>query len=127
MLNSIDDDPEDCFIMREHLSEGGWNSTILEVHDGIEALTLLQLLSNKNQLPAIIVLDLNMPKMGGLEALDKIKKNFPNVIAVMYSTFYSETDAEKATKLGAHAFFKKPSTYAEGLQFAKDIVDIIGN
>jgi two-component system, chemotaxis family, chemotaxis protein CheY len=81
--------------------------TIHEAGDGEEALKLL--LSNKVDL---ILTDINMPKMDGLELLAALKRSaeWANVPVVMITTEGGETKVAEAVKLGASGYVRKPFT-----------------
>ena len=123
----IDDDPEDCFIIQEQLLDEGWSNPILMAHDGIQGLKLLKNLATAGELPRLVVLDLNMPKMGGLETLANIKKDYPEIIVIMYSTACHEHDTQAAIKLGAHSCINKPSTYTDGSELARKMISLVSD
>lgn len=81
--------------------------TIHEAGDGEEALKLLR--SNKVDL---ILTDINMPKMDGLELLAALKRSaeWANVPVVMITTEGGETKVAEAVKLGAAGYVRKPFT-----------------
>jgi two-component system chemotaxis response regulator CheY len=81
--------------------------TVLEAGDGNEALTLLR--SNR---VALIMCDINMPVMSGLELLKKIKeeKLAPGVPIVMVTTESSEPQVRQAILAGARGYIRKPFT-----------------
>jgi CheY-like chemotaxis protein len=120
----IDDDPEDCFIMQEHLLDSGWNHPILMANDGTQGIKLLKSLADTKDLPIVILMDINMPKMDGFECLSNIKKDFPEISVIIYSTACSDEHVQTALKLGAHNCITKPSSYSDGLDLAKKIIDI---
>jgi len=71
--------------------------------DGVEALKKIQ-----EQSPDVIVLDLKMPGMHGLEVLEKVKKAYPAIQVVILTGHGSEEDEKKARKLGAFDYLNKP-------------------
>lgn len=71
----IDDDPDDQQLFRNAIDSLGIASEIIEAADGAEGLKYLQLMKEKNTLPCIIVLDINMPKINGRETCIAIKKD----------------------------------------------------
>lgn len=72
----------------------------------------------------LILLDLNMPRKGGLEALEELKqdKKFENVPVVIFSTSRNEDDATKSLSLGANDFITKPASYDDLVIAVKNIV-----
>lgn len=58
----------------------------------------------------LVVMDVNMPEMDGLEALTEIKKHDPTIIVLMLTAYSNVTDAVKAVKEGAFNYLEKPIT-----------------
>lgn len=81
--------------MREHDSEVALN--------GEQALKKIE-----DDIPDVVVLDLKMPGMDGMEVLRKIRKAYPKVQVIMLTGHGSEKDEEEARKLGAFEYLEKP-------------------
>src|SRR4029077_16624983 len=79
----------------------------------------------KNLQPDFIFLDLNMPGMNGIQALEELKKEetISDIPVVVYSTSILPAEKEKALQLGASFFFIKPSSIAELVKSLKEILD----
>ncbi len=106
-----DDDEDDRMLFEEALAEVNPNIRCISATNGKEALAVLQ-----NQLPLLpdyIFLDLNMPKMNGLECLAELKKmdTLKNIPVVIYSTSSDSNSVEESKKLGALDFFVKPPNF----------------
>lgn len=71
--------------------------------DGIETLTKLQ--------PDVIILDLYMPKLNGLDVLTFIKKNYPSIITIVLTNYPTEYFKLKCKKLGANYFYDKSNEF----------------
>lgn len=67
----------------------------------------------------LILMDIKMPRINGIEALGKIKKSHPGIIVIMLSAYASEDNKDKAMTLGAQGFISKPFDVNE----LRDIVD----
>lgn len=105
----VDDDQDDRFLLKEAILGIDKNLTIIEVENGIN---LLQLIA-KNTLPNLILLDMNMPGLDGLEILKMIRSN-PDLSAtpaVMISTASNTELIQEAYHNGISHFFPKPSTF----------------
>lgn len=78
---------------------------IVEAENGVEALEVL-----KNNAVDAIILDINMPRMNGLEFLQKIKSedNYAQIPVVMVTTEGQDEDKERAFALGAEKYIVKP-------------------
>jgi len=110
----IEDSKTDVFLIREALEIAGVRAEIDVVHDGQAALRFL----DEEARPALVVLDLNLPKYGGREVLRHIRANMRTKdlpVLVVTSSALSQ-DREELTALGFDGYFQKPSDYAEFLK-----------
>lgn len=73
-------------------------------HNGEEALSVV-----KGEEPDVIVLDLKMPGIDGIEVLRRVKKAYPKVEVIILTGHGSEKDEEEARSLGAFDYVKKPA------------------
>jgi DNA-binding NtrC family response regulator len=71
--------------------------------DGEQALEAVQ-----DDEPDVMLLDLKMPGMDGMEVLRRVKKAYPGVQVVMLTGHGSDKDADQARRLGAYAYIQKP-------------------
>ena len=72
--------------------------------NGLEALKLL-----KEHLPNVMLIDLNMPGMGGIELIKEIKKLYPEIKMIVLTTFYDEKNISEALSSGASGYLLKDS------------------
>ncbi len=108
-----DDDEDDKFLLKSAFEESGIDAPLSFVDNGQE---LMEFLLKAKKLPSIILLDLNMPKKDGREALKEIKENpkFRSIPILILTTSNSPEDIRNCYFLGANCFITKPSTF-EGL------------
>lgn len=113
-----DDNVDDCILMREAFFEAKLNNPLEYVHNGKELIDYLkredkyESLKDK-ELPGLILLDLNMPKMDGREAL-KIIKSDPGlrlIPIVVFSTSKAQEDIYRSYDLGVNSFISKPLSF----------------
>ena len=71
--------------------------------DGPQALRMVE-----DDEPDVMVLDLRMPGMGGLEVLGRVKKDFPRLEVVILTGHGSDEEEKEAERLGAFAYLRKP-------------------
>jgi CheY-like chemotaxis protein len=109
-----DDDPDDRGLALEALVGGGWNRGVRQVSDGDELLSLLRGQRGSLARPALVLLDLNMPRMDGFEALEAIRgdESLRDLPVVVFSTSRSEEDVLRSYRLGCNAYHSKPSSFA---------------
>lgn len=117
-----DDDESDRLNFSEALEEMKMQLSIQTVNDGIELMNFLN--NPLNQLPDLLFLDLNMPRMNGKECLSEIRKNeCMNSIAVaIYSTSSTERDIEETFIAGANVYIKKPNDFKVLKQILSQVV-----
>jgi two-component system response regulator len=115
-----EDDEDDYLLTLEALREAKVESTVNWVKDGNEILEYLSSRLNGNngssrQLPSVILLDLNMPKKDGREALEAIKSNpnFRRIPVIVMTTSSADTDVTKSYDLGVNSFIQKPDRFHE--------------
>lgn len=106
-----DDDTDDQELLAEALRETGYSFKLETVEDGDELVQALE----EGLSPSLIILDLHMPRMHGLVALEKIRTNpaFRRIPIIVMTTSWSEEDIERAYDLGAQSFVIKPVLFDE--------------
>ncbi len=77
--------------------------SVLKAEDGLKALQIM-----KREVPEVILLDIWMPGIDGIETLQRIKARYPEIEVIMISGHGNVETAVKATKLGAFDFIEKP-------------------
>jgi len=107
----VEDDQVDCMTIKRALEEEKINNRLDIVSNGEEALAYL--LSSENDLPGIILLDLNMPRMNGIELMKTIKTHpgLKKVPMVVLTTSRAEQDINDSFELGAAGYMVKPLDY----------------
>jgi CheY-like chemotaxis protein len=105
----IDDDIDDQELFVMALQEVDKDMACIIANDGIEALQKLK--SDASFVPDYIFLDVNMPKMNGLQCLAEIKKlsHLKDVEVIMFSTSSDKNIVQKSKELGATDFQVKPA------------------
>ncbi|MGZ5189867.1 MAG: response regulator [Flavisolibacter sp.] len=106
-----DDDMDDLQMMREILLKNEQNFHIVEVGNGREALYFLEQALHHDKLPCLIILDINMPVLGGKETLTTIKnrEEFKSIPVVVFTTSESDLDRMFCEKYNTQMITKPPS------------------
>jgi CheY-like chemotaxis protein len=119
----------DVFVIREVLEKCGLNFRPRVVSDGRDALRFLEDLDQdqSSPCPALVLLDLNIPKVDGIEVLRRLRtasrcKRTP-VVVVTSST--ADSDRAAAERLGAEAYFQKPKDRAAYMGLAEVIKSVL--
>jgi CheY-like chemotaxis protein len=97
----VDDEKEFVQTLSERLQKRDLESTV--VYDGEQALEFVE----KDQ-PDVMVLDLMMPGIGGIEVLRRLKRTHPNIEVIILTGHGSEHEERLAADLGAFAYLQKP-------------------
>ena len=122
----VDDDPEDRAIIQEAMETIEAGDIIHFAENGEQALEILEQGVQTNQLPCIVVLDLNMPRLNGTETLRLIRANeqLKDISVVIYSTSINPLEKEKCMRLGANEYITKPLSYKESTFTARKLLDL---
>jgi len=122
-----DDDPDDRLIAADAFREGRLANPLDLVCDGEELLEYLErrgrYADRLTAQPGLILLDLNMPRMDGREALAAIKDNteLRRIPVVVLTTSKAEEDLLRTYDLGVNSFCVKPVTFAGLVALVKDL------
>jgi two-component system nitrogen regulation response regulator NtrX len=112
----VDDEKRICTSLTGILEDEGYK--VRAVHDGHTALEEIEVC-----LPDLIVLDLWMPGMDGLQVLEIVKKRYPHLPVIVISGHGNIETAVKATKLGAYDFLEKPLSLEKTLIMIERALD----
>lgn len=116
----VEDNPADVRITQEAFRESGFKTQLTIAQDGIEALEKLA-----ESAQDLILLDLNMPRMNGLEFLEEVKTtpDFRKVPVVMLTTSDAPDDIRAAYDRYVNCYVTKPVDLDEFLVAIKEIED----
>ncbi|SMB80164.1 response regulator [Deinococcus hopiensis] len=113
----VEDNPADILLTEEAFSEAEFPHRLHVARDGVDALNFLRRQGPYAGVPTpdVILLDLNMPRMGGLEVLDVLKADaeLRNVPVIVLTTSRAENDIWRSYNLHANAYIPKPVTVSE--------------
>ena len=125
----VEDNETDVFVIREVLKRSGLNYQLRVATDGQDALRYLDEMAadEKSPGPALVLLDLNVPKVAGLEVLRRLRSRpqFSRTRVVVVSSSDAESDRDAARRLGAEAYFRKPQDLAAYMELANVIRDLL--
>jgi CheY-like chemotaxis protein len=109
-----DDDYDDLMLVKEAFTQYSKNVELVTVPDGFHALSYLKNLSENEPSPCLIILDINMPRMDGKEALVKLRQidRYKDVPAILFTTSSQPSDKDFATRYDA-GFLTKPIDYRQ--------------
>ena len=114
MILLVEDNPDHAELTMEVLAALQVHHEVKWVKDGVEAIDFL--LENDSGIhPTLILLDLNMPKMGGLDVLRRVRseESTKNIPVVILTTSKEESDVIESYNLGANSYIVKPVNYEQ--------------
>lgn len=106
-----DDDEDDILLVKSALEDCGYNGRVDFVENGISLLDFL--IKNTNNLPDLVLLDLNMPKKDGREVLIEVRANeaLKRLPMIVFTTSKSPEDIKTCYANGANCYLSKPSSF----------------
>jgi CheY-like chemotaxis protein len=123
----IEDDPKDIELTVNALSENDLANDILIARDGVEALDCLYcrgaFAQRSGGNPVVILMDLKMPKMDGIQVLKQIKsdENLCMIPVVILTSSRESRDLEACYKFGANAYVVKPVRFQQFVETIKAV------
>lgn len=119
----VEDNPMDVDLTRRAFLRRKLNHPIEIARDGEEALTFISGWEEKRPLPLVILLDLKLPKVDGLEVLRQLKAHprFQVVPVVVLSTSTEDNDIQIAYQEGANSYIVKPVDFDQFMQIVEHI------
>ena len=102
-----DDDEDDCYLLAIAFSKHSPECRLQFTSDGA---ALLETLARTESQPSLILLDLNMPRLNGFEALQRLREDplYQAIPIVILTTSDDQGDQQRARELGANEFITKP-------------------
>lgn len=116
----VDDDEDDQLFIRSAFENGQPPIRVLTLSDGAELLPQLEAC---DELPRLILLDINMPRKNGFETLKELRSipDFVDLPVVMLTTSAAETERSRSLALGANQFLTKPLTFDQLKVLAQEL------
>src|SRR5262245_18772529 len=119
----VEDNPVDLDLTQRALRRRGMTNPIEVARDGEEALAFISSWEAGTSLPALILLDLKLPKVSGLEVLRQIKSHprFSVIPVIILTSSSEDCDVQEAYKLGANSYIVKTVDFGKFLEVAAQI------
>jgi CheY-like chemotaxis protein len=123
----VEDNPKDLELTLVALAKSNLANEVITVRDGAEAMDYLcyrdQFQNRAKGNPAVILLDLKLPKLDGIQVLEKVKgdADLRTIPVVMLTSSREERDVVKSYSLGVNAFVVKPVGFKDFLDAIADL------
>ncbi len=123
----VEDDPRDVELTMTALEEYNLANEVVVTRDGKEALDYLycrgEFISRTNDNPAVMLLDLKLPKIDGLEVLQQIRSDarLKMIPVVVLTSSHEEKDMIRSYQLGVNAYVVKPVDFHEFVNAVKEL------
>ena len=124
----VEDNPDDIDLTTRALEKNNISNKVVIASDGVEALAYLHDKSldgkqYKNHLPQLVLLDLKLPKVDGLEVLRTVREHKRTALlpVVILTSSKEDKDLVESYSLGANSYVRKPVNFEEFLQAAKQL------
>lgn len=123
----VEDNPGDVFLLRTAFAEFGFTATVTVAADGETALRRLEeYASGAVQPPDLVLMDLNLPCLGGFELLQHVREDDRLELPVVVLTSSREqVDRDRCVALGCAAYLEKPSGYDGYRGLVQAITDVL--
>ncbi len=125
MIMMADDDEDDRLLVKEAFEENRLANPLCTVQDGEELMDYLHRQNGYEDaiLPSLILLDLNMPRKSGFEALEEIKADpeLRRIPVVILTTSKTEEDIIRSYDLGVNSFIVKPVTFEALVETVREL------
>jgi two-component system, response regulator len=124
----VEDNPDDAALTIRSLKKLNFANKLVHLEDGAEAIDFIFGLGKYegqplNKTPRVIFLDINMPKVSGLQVLEKLKSNEATraIPVVILTSSAEDPDIKRAYELGANSYIVKPVEFEN---FSKTVAEL---
>ena len=125
----VEDSPADIYIVRESLKRHLKDVGLHVLSDGEKAFALIEATEADESAPspALLILDLNLPKRSGQEILQRVRQSskLGHIPVVIFTSSDSPLDRAETSKLGATAYFRKPADLEEFMCIGKVVQSVL--
>ena len=114
----VDDEPDVVDSVSELFTLRNYN--VITATSGTKALEMV-----KKEKPNIIILDIRMPDISGMDVLKEVRKTYPKIRVIMLTGVEDDATRQMAMGLGASGYLTKPYSYSELLDMSRNLIQEI--
>ncbi len=125
----VEDSPTDEALLFRALEKASIKNPVVTVRDGLEAIQYLFATGryefrDANDLPAIVLIDLNLPKLDGLEVLRRMRSDYRTKLipVAIFTSSLEEQDLINGYSLGANSYVRKPIEFSKFSKVVEQLV-----
>jgi len=125
----VEDNPTDAFVIQRVVDRCDLNAGLQVARDGQDALLYLKhVAEEQSECPVLVLLDLNLPKVRGIEVLRQLRSGARchNVPVIVITSSSEDADRTEAQRLGADDYFQKPADLAAYMELVRVIQRTMG-
>ena len=121
----VEDNSDDIELMKRAMRKSTVKCELKVVMDGLQAIEYLKSKNINEYMPNLIILDLNLPKISGLDLLKKIRSmiKFKNIPIVVLSTSREESDLLRAYQLHSKSYIRKPVGFSKFMHVLDRVIE----
>lgn len=125
----VEDNEGDIFLTTEAFDESSFISSVNVIRDGKAAIIFFETLNNNGTVPDLVLLDINLPKVNGLEVLTYLKNNerYKHIPVTMLTTSSSEKDIMRSYCNHVNCYVTKPADAADYMEVVSRIEEFWTN
>jgi CheY-like chemotaxis protein len=125
----VEDNPADIYLFRQALERAGLTFELTVLMDGGDALAFARSdgKHSAGRVPDLLVLDLNLPKVGGCEVLEAVRQNanLSNLAVAVVTSSAASQDFERCTELGVARYLTKPLELEDFLRIGHVVKQVL--
>ena len=125
----MEDNKADVFLLREAIRSAKIHAQLHIVNDGDKAIEFIERAEADESVarPAMILLDLNLPRKSGMEVLRHVRnsRRCADALVIIVTSSDSENDRLETARLGASRYFRKPSSYEAFIRIGEIVRDML--